>query len=782
MDTGSTRYVVLTSQVTPPDALTANGPVRRRLSASTALGCALALSTVVALPACSPVPNLPPAPPEPAANAGFMTHLPPYRIQVGDVLDIRLLLNPELNEEVTVRPDGYISTTVVPDQRAYGMTVPQLDAALQHDYGVQLRNPRVNVVVKSFAPTRVYVGGQVANPGEFITVGPNLTLSQAIARAGGLKPLTGDENKIFIIRRGVNDVPEFLSVRYNAIMWGKDPSADVRLAPYDVVYVPRSGAAEVYRWFERILPAIRTGELGILLCRQSQRGSDSAAATNTCLASSGFRLTQACSIAETSMVYQRSFREILHVFLRRKTLFAVVFGAVGLAGGAYLLLKQPLYMSNASLVLHFGNQTVPDIDRSERPTQLEGSNEHREILYSDAAILNSPDVIRRVIDTVGLARLYPDIAKGDATPARKEALAQRAFDANLTVDVGLQSDVINVNFLSPNAVLSHDAMQELLNVFYEQEADVYANPQLKFAESEAKHARASLTQAQNDLASFKSGHEISNLSEQVSQLLQQRTDVESRLRVAQGTVLQAQQQEDALTALLKTIPATVTSSAAGEEYQAADSAESRLDQLRAKRSQLASTYRSDSPVFRELDAQIASLSKASRLRNSQSRGRTGYAPNAVYQSIRTDYLRAAAQATSAKQPVEVLQSQLKQINGKLNDLEAQQNQYDNLTQAVQIHSDTYRSLAIRYQTARVEANRNAQRISAAVLIAAPIVPTQPARPRKKLVALGTLLMALILATGTVLAIEAFDDRFRTPADVTRVLRLPVLATFAGDAD
>ena len=29
-------------------------------------------------------------------------------------------------------------------------------------------------------------------------------------------------------------------------------------------------------------------------------------------------------------------------------------------------------------------------------------------------------------------------------------------------------------------------------------------------------------------------------------------------------------------------------------------------------------------------------------------------------------------------------------------------------------------------------------------------------------------------------VEAFDDRFHTPRDVTRALRLPVLATFTGD--
>ena len=88
------------------------------------------------------------------------------------MLAVRLMLNPELNEEVTVRPDGHISTTVAKDELAYGRTVPEVAAALTHDYSSDLRNPRLTVVVKSFAPTRIYVGGEVTSPGEFITVGP----------------------------------------------------------------------------------------------------------------------------------------------------------------------------------------------------------------------------------------------------------------------------------------------------------------------------------------------------------------------------------------------------------------------------------------------------------------------------------------------------------------------------------------------------------------------------------------------------------------------------------
>jgi uncharacterized protein involved in exopolysaccharide biosynthesis len=128
----------------------------------------------------------------------------------------------------------------------------------------------------------------------------------------------------------------------------------------------------------------------------------------------------------------------------------------------------------------------------------------------------------------------------------------------------------------------------------------------------------------------------------------------------------------------------------------------------------------------------------------------------------------------------VLTQQLKQINDRIADLEAQQSRYDDLGRAVQIQNDTYRTLAIRYETARDEANRNAQKISAAAVITAPTLPATPARPRRKLVAAVTLLAALVTATVTVLLIEAIDDHIRTPRDVTHRLQLPVLATFEGD--
>jgi polysaccharide export outer membrane protein len=189
--------------------------------------------------------NLAQAPKDITPELKMAPKLPAYRFQVGDVVDVKLILNPELNDQVVVRPDGMISTTATGDVMAYGRTVRAVQKDLENKYGNHLANAQVSLIVRSFAPTRVYVTGEVYAPGEFITVGPSLTMVQAIARAGGVKN-SADTDTIVILRHGASDTTEAYRASYHDAVTGEDPSSDVRLAPYDIVYVPRSGIGNAY--------------------------------------------------------------------------------------------------------------------------------------------------------------------------------------------------------------------------------------------------------------------------------------------------------------------------------------------------------------------------------------------------------------------------------------------------------------------------------------------------------------------------------------------------------
>jgi len=213
----------------------------------------LACAVLILLAGCAQTEsNIPPIPEVSTPVAGGPATLPAYRVQVGDLLDVKLFLNPELNEEVVVRPDGMISTTLAEDIQAYNRTPAEISAALREHYRATLRDPQISVIVHTFAPNRIYVAGEVATPGEFVTVGPNLTVSQAIARAGGVK-LSAAQGGVFVIRRGEGDKPEVFRVNYLDVISGKDPAADARLAQYDVVYVPRTGIYEAYTFWNQFV-------------------------------------------------------------------------------------------------------------------------------------------------------------------------------------------------------------------------------------------------------------------------------------------------------------------------------------------------------------------------------------------------------------------------------------------------------------------------------------------------------------------------------------------------
>ena len=164
-----------------------------------------------------------------------------YIIQPGDTLSVKFFFNPELNEEnLIVRPDGHISLQLVHEVKAADSTPLQLKQLLEKKYVGQLKNPEIAVIVRSVRePYRIYVDGEVKTPGEFEIVG-SLSVLQAIARAGGLKRDTAKTSDVKVIRRDQDGQPFVIAVDLNRALNGGDLSQDIRLLPYDFIYVPRS--------------------------------------------------------------------------------------------------------------------------------------------------------------------------------------------------------------------------------------------------------------------------------------------------------------------------------------------------------------------------------------------------------------------------------------------------------------------------------------------------------------------------------------------------------------
>jgi polysaccharide export outer membrane protein len=160
---------------------------------------------------------------------------PNYVIGPEDVLHIRVWKEEALTMTVPVRSDGMISLPLINDVQASGLTPLQLRESLTEKFKTFIDNPTVTVVLMEANSFKVFVTGQVRNPGVF-RLRRETTLLQIIIMAGDF---TDDANprKIVIIRREHGkDIR--LDINYNEIINGANPEANIVLKPGDTVVVP----------------------------------------------------------------------------------------------------------------------------------------------------------------------------------------------------------------------------------------------------------------------------------------------------------------------------------------------------------------------------------------------------------------------------------------------------------------------------------------------------------------------------------------------------------------
>ena len=176
-----------------------------------------------------------------------------YRIAPGDELALKFFYAPELNDTVTVRPDGRINLELVGDVQAVDLTPAQLAKRLQNAYATNVREPDVSVEVeKGFSRQRVFVGGEVVHPG-MQALTPSLTVMRALILAEGLKD-TAAQHGILVLRKGANGRSHVLKVDVASLK--RDDSAassDPILQPDDVVLAVPSRVAKLNTWIDQYI-------------------------------------------------------------------------------------------------------------------------------------------------------------------------------------------------------------------------------------------------------------------------------------------------------------------------------------------------------------------------------------------------------------------------------------------------------------------------------------------------------------------------------------------------
>ena len=128
-----------------------------------------------------------------------------YQVNPGDLLEISVWNEAEMNRELRVMPDGSISFPLAGYINVSGKSIRQIQEEVKSKLRKFISDPEVNVAIKSVDGNVVYVIGQVKNPGQFIMYNP-MDVMQTLSLAGGLTAFAQDNNIILLRRNAKGSV------------------------------------------------------------------------------------------------------------------------------------------------------------------------------------------------------------------------------------------------------------------------------------------------------------------------------------------------------------------------------------------------------------------------------------------------------------------------------------------------------------------------------------------------------------------------------------------------
>ncbi|MBK8378774.1 MAG: polysaccharide export protein [Nitrospira sp.] len=117
----------------------------------------------------------------PSPEAGWSG---PFRLGAGDVLNVFIWKHKELSTMVTVRPDGKINYPLIGEIEAKGLTLGEIEERINKQLKQHIQDPQVTVILEATHSFRIFVLGEVMQPGVFDLKGP-VTVIQALAMARG---------------------------------------------------------------------------------------------------------------------------------------------------------------------------------------------------------------------------------------------------------------------------------------------------------------------------------------------------------------------------------------------------------------------------------------------------------------------------------------------------------------------------------------------------------------------------------------------------------------------
>lgn len=206
-------------------------------------------------------------------NPSLYVSVPEYLSQIREMKEDLHTSTRGLSRLVTIRPDGYVTFPMIGDVFVAQKSIPEIKTKINQQYNSISSSLHVDLFLEKHAGAKIYVMGEVAQPGAYDITKPTSVI-QALALAKG-QTRDAQLDEIYVVRRKGK---QMIATRVNAknTLALADDGRMFFLLPDDIVYVPATPLSDAAYLAQQIADVLMFRGWGLNFSWQLHRVSDNA--------------------------------------------------------------------------------------------------------------------------------------------------------------------------------------------------------------------------------------------------------------------------------------------------------------------------------------------------------------------------------------------------------------------------------------------------------------------------------------------------------------------------
>jgi uncharacterized protein involved in exopolysaccharide biosynthesis len=217
----------------------------------------------------------------------------------------------------------------------------------------------------------------------------------------------------------------------------------------------------------------------------------------------------------------RSLRDTIELLLRHRALVATVSCLAIVLATTVAMFQTRIYESTAVLLIKFGREMISRPEIGNRETLV---NRENAIINVEIQILRSEAVVEGAIEALTVKRLYPGLYENPPEGVPIDRVAAARFRRNFIVRAVPASDVLKVSFRHPDAELTAETVNVLIDQFKEKHLETFGRGEATvFLAEQVESYRSTLEQKEQEVQEFRALHPAFSVKDPGTLLMDQRS-------------------------------------------------------------------------------------------------------------------------------------------------------------------------------------------------------------------------------------------------------------------